>query len=324
MNIIKRLTAMTSLTVCLGVLTPTTIVFAKTNSTNDNHIMKSNDSEQSHAIGFAANASGSQSDNQEINIIFGNSLLQQGDSGPEVAKLQNELRQLGYYGGEVDGVFGEQTYDAVHALESDRQDSESGIVGSDTKTALYTIYRNTDESKQNQKKLVEIKIQEKKNAKERARKAAEEKAKKIAEEAARQAAKEDAKKAAAKKAVAERANASAEKRPQVTTTSYKPSNSQPAATASKGKSITVEATSYSLGGHSATGIDFSSNPNAKVIAVDPSIIPLGSRVIIPGYGVYIAGDTGGAIRGNRIDVHFASRDQALNFGRRTITITVLQ
>ncbi|MCQ2009407.1 MAG: 3D domain-containing protein [Sporolactobacillus sp.] len=323
MNIIKRLTAMTSLTVCLGVLTPTTIVFAKTNSTNDNHIMKSNDSEQTHAVGFAANAPSSQTDNQEINIIFGNSLLQQGDSGPEVAKLQDELQQLGYYGGDVDGVFDEQTYEAVNALESNRQDSENGIIGSDTKTALYTVYRNTDESKENQKKLVEIKIQEKKDAKERARKAAEEKARKIAEDAARQAAK-DAAKEAAKKAAAERASANASKKPQVTNTSYKPANPQQEQSAPSGKSITVEATSYSLGGRSATGIDFSSNPNAKVIAVDPSIIPLGSRVMIPGYGVYTAGDTGGAIKGNRIDVHFASRDQALNFGRRSITITILQ
>ncbi|MET1248174.1 3D domain-containing protein [Sporolactobacillus sp. STCC-11] len=312
MNIIKRLTAMTSLTVCLGVLSPTTIVFAKTNSTNDSHIMKSKDPEQTtHAIGFAANTPASQPDKQEVNIIFGNSLLQQGDSGEAVVKLQNELKQLGYYGGAVDGVIGDQTMDAIDTYQSDHKRSDDGIVGSDTKTVLYTVYQHTDEAKENQERLVEIKVQEKKEAKERARKAAEDKAKKIAEEAARKAAKAAADKAAAAK-------------PQVTKTAYKPANTQPAPAAQSGQSITVEATSYSLGGRTATGIDFSSNPNARVIAVDPRVIPLGARVMIPGYGVYIAGDTGGAIKGNRIDVHFASRDQALNFGRRTMTITVLQ
>lgn len=319
MNIIKRLTAMTSLTVCLGVLSPTTIVFAKTNSTNDSHIVKSKDPEQTtHAIGFAVNTPASQSDNQEVNIIFGNSLLQQGDSGEAVVKLQNELKQLGYYGGDVDGVIGDQTMDAIDTYQSDHKSADDGIVGSDTKTVLYTVYRHTGEAKENQERLVEIKVQEKKEAKERARKAAEDKVKKIAEEAARKAAQ-----AAAEKA-AERAKAAAAKKTQVTKTTYKPANTQPAPAAQSGQSITVEATSYSLGGRSATGIDFSSNPNAKVIAVDPSVIPLGARVMIPGYGVFIAGDTGGAIKGNRIDVHFASRDQALSFGRRTMTITVLQ
>ncbi|GAY77689.1 hypothetical protein NBRC111894_3243 [Sporolactobacillus inulinus] len=52
MNIIKRLTAMTSLAVCLGVITPTTIAFAKTGSTNDSHANKSKDPKQSQAIGL--------------------------------------------------------------------------------------------------------------------------------------------------------------------------------------------------------------------------------------------------------------------------------
>ncbi|EST12876.1 3D domain-containing protein [Sporolactobacillus laevolacticus] len=314
MNIIKRLTAVTSLTVCLGVLTPTTIVFAKTSSTNDNHIMKSEDPEHTtQAIGFAPNTPSSQTDNQEINIIFGNSLLQQGDSGPTVAKLQDELQKLGYYDGQIDGNFNDQTFEAVDAFQSDRQITDNGVVGPETKTALYTVYRNTEEAKDYQEKAVEIKVQEKKDAEEKARKAAEARAKKIAEEAAKKAAKEAAKKAA------ERAKENTpQQQPQVQNTSYQPNTST-----QSGQSLTVEATSYSLNGRSATGIDFSSNPNAKVVAVDPSVIPLGSKVMIPGYGVYVAGDTGGAIKGNRIDVHLPTKDQAFNFGRRTMTITIL-
>ncbi|SDQ21587.1 peptidoglycan-binding protein LysM [Carnobacterium viridans] len=97
-------------------------------------------------------------------------------------------------------------------------------------------------------------------------------------------------------------------------------------TSSKGKSIVVSATGYStkqanLSTHTATGINLENNP--MVIAVDPRVIPLGSMVEIPGYGIFIAGDTGGAIKGNKIDIHFPSVQQANNFGRKTITINIL-
>ena len=71
----------------------------------------------------------------------------------------------------------------------------------------------------------------------------------------------------------------------------------------------------------ATGIDLSKNPIC--IAVDPSVIPLNSLVEVPGYGIAIAGDTGGAIIGNIIDVHFPTNDQAIAWGRKNIQITVL-
>lgn len=67
-----------------------------------------------------------------------------------------------------------------------------------------------------------------------------------------------------------------------------------------------------------------------IVAVDPKVIPLGSKVYVPGYGYAIAADTGGAIKGNRIDVCFwsggesASRTAALNWGRRTVTVTVVK
>ena len=91
--------------------------------------------------------------------------------------------------------------------------------------------------------------------------------------------------------------------------------------------LTVEATAYSyneagLSNYTADGTSLVSEPN--VIAVDPSVIPLGSYVEIPGYGVFRAADTGGAIYGNRIDVHLVNLSDVYNFGRRTITIRVLQ
>ena len=91
--------------------------------------------------------------------------------------------------------------------------------------------------------------------------------------------------------------------------------------------LTVEATAYSyneagLSNYTADGTNLVSEPN--VIAVDPSVIPLGSYVEIPGYGVFRAADTGGAINGNRIDVHLVNLSDVYNFGRRTITIRILQ
>jgi uncharacterized protein YabE (DUF348 family) len=61
-----------------------------------------------------------------------------------------------------------------------------------------------------------------------------------------------------------------------------------------------------------------------VVAVDPNVIPLGSRLYVPGYGNAVAGDTGGAIRGNRIDLGFNNLGEALRFGRRPITVYVLR
>ena len=97
--------------------------------------------------------------------------------------------------------------------------------------------------------------------------------------------------------------------------------------AAQGKTLVVSATAYSrheagLSNFTATGIDLSVNP--MVIAVDPSVIPLGSLVNVPGYGIAIAGDTGGAIVGNKIDLHMENLNAALAFGRQTVTITILQ
>ncbi|TAM61019.1 DUF348 domain-containing protein [bacterium] len=61
-----------------------------------------------------------------------------------------------------------------------------------------------------------------------------------------------------------------------------------------------------------------------IVAVDPRVIPLGTKLFIPGYGPAIAGDTGSAIRGDRIDLGFESNGEAIAFGRRQITVYVLR
>lgn len=104
------------------------------------------------------------------------------------------------------------------------------------------------------------------------------------------------------------------------------SKAETATITSTGKEFAAEATAYSykqpgLSNYTAMGIDLRSNPN--VIAVDPSQIPLGTLVEVPGYGIAIAGDTGGDIKGNRIDLHYPEVQQAMDFGRRKITIKVM-
>ncbi|WP_230199556.1 G5 and 3D domain-containing protein [Bacillus testis] len=95
-----------------------------------------------------------------------------------------------------------------------------------------------------------------------------------------------------------------------------------------GREIIVSSTAYTAGcngcsGTTATGYDLRSNPNAKIIAVDPSVIPLGSKVFVEGYGYAIAADTGGAIRGNKIDVFFSSKSKAYQWGKRSVKIRII-
>jgi 3D (Asp-Asp-Asp) domain-containing protein/septal ring factor EnvC (AmiA/AmiB activator) len=85
-----------------------------------------------------------------------------------------------------------------------------------------------------------------------------------------------------------------------------------------GSTLTVTATAYTLQGRTATGAPV----GYGVVAVDPSVIPLGTRLTIPGYGEGVAADTGGAIQGTTIDLWFPSAAAAAGWGRRTVTITL--
>ena len=84
------------------------------------------------------------------------------------------------------------------------------------------------------------------------------------------------------------------------------------------RTIQVVATSYCLVGTAADG----ATVGRGVIAVDPSVIPLGSRVDVEGYGEAVAADTGGAIKGNRIDVWLPC-GEAYAWGVQTVNLTIL-
>src|SRR5699024_5025482 len=96
----------------------------------------------------------------------------------------------------------------------------------------------------------------------------------------------------------------------------------------EGETFSVTATAYTsdcegCSGTTATGIDLNANPDKKVIAVDPDVIPLGTEVHVEGYGNAVAADVGGAINGNKIDVHVPNEAEANQWGVRTVNVTVL-
>lgn len=95
-----------------------------------------------------------------------------------------------------------------------------------------------------------------------------------------------------------------------------------------GKTLTMTASAFTAGcsgcsGYTATGINLKANPNQKVIAVDPNVIPLGTKVWVEGYGEAIAGDTGGNIKGNRIDIHVPNKSTATSWGVRNVQVKIL-
>jgi 3D (Asp-Asp-Asp) domain-containing protein len=100
--------------------------------------------------------------------------------------------------------------------------------------------------------------------------------------------------------------------------SFSPAAVARPAQSAAGQALTVSATAYSLPGHTAIGLPV----GWGVVAVDPSLIPLGTHMTIPGYGEAIAADTGSAVLGATIDLWFPSLAQANAWGRRTVTIVL--
>jgi len=95
------------------------------------------------------------------------------------------------------------------------------------------------------------------------------------------------------------------------------------------KEFYVNSTAYTANcngcsGTTATGVNLKANPNAKVIAVDPNVIPLGTKVYVEGYGYAVAADTGSAIKGNKIDVFLSSKSAAYRWGSKRVKIKILE
>ena len=100
-----------------------------------------------------------------------------------------------------------------------------------------------------------------------------------------------------------------------------PAPHEPAAVsiaASGARTLVVSATAYAIRGRTASGLPTSWG----VAAVDPAVIPLGTRFFVPGYGEAVAADVGSSVRGNKIDLWFPSHAQARAWGRRTVAIVI--
>ena len=96
----------------------------------------------------------------------------------------------------------------------------------------------------------------------------------------------------------------------------------------RGKTLTMIATAYDpcyqcnypyYGAPSYIGLPL----GRGIIAVDPRVIPMGTRLYVEGYGEGVAADQGNAIKGNRIDLCFATHQQALSYGMKTVKVTIL-
>lgn len=91
------------------------------------------------------------------------------------------------------------------------------------------------------------------------------------------------------------------------------------------KTLTMESTAYYGHGITASGLKPVRNPDGiSTIAVDPDVIPLGTKVYVSGYGLAIAADTGGAIKGNIIDVFLNTHEECISWGRRNVTVQILE
>lgn len=98
----------------------------------------------------------------------------------------------------------------------------------------------------------------------------------------------------------------------------------------QGKTLYMKATAYNWNcdtcdgrGLTATGYNLKENPNG-VVSVDPSVIPLGTKVWVEGYGYAVARDTGGNVKGNKIDLHMPTKQQAASYGTKNVQVKIIE
>jgi|GEM_PF-386346 len=206
-------------------------------------------------------------------LKFDGKLIGFGEKGERVINIQEDLKDLGYYSGHVDGIFGSQTQDAVEKFQANNGLRQDGIIGEQTFKALYDSPKSG--GMPTSKTLDTIAVQ----------------------------------------------NGS-------TNTNTRKQQVNHTSQVNGSKVLYMNATAYTAfcsgcSGTTATGINLRTNPDAKVVAVDPDVIPLGTKLYIDGYGYAVAGDTGGAIHGKRIDLFMPDRTDALQWGRQTVKVNIL-
>lgn len=230
-------------------------------------------------------------------------MLQEGSEGVLVYELQRKLTDLNYYHSTIDGKYGPLTTAAVVSFQQENQLMVDGIAGPQTHKYIYydqalekqdplinpnSFQKNEEEKQENMDETAQVENNE-----------------------------------------AETSNPSQSIETEENSVEASVSEESESVQVQEGKTMQMEATAYTAycngcSGVTRTGIDLRANPNQKVVAVDPAVIPLGSRVYVEGYGEAIAGDTGGAIKGHKIDLFVQTKDEAYAFGRRQVTVTVIE
>ncbi|MGG1685096.1 peptidoglycan-binding protein [Pseudalkalibacillus sp. NRS-1564] len=234
------------------------------------------------------------------------SVNQQGDSGGEVKELQDYLMTKGLFPYHTaTGYYGEITEKAVKNFQMNRNLQVDGIAGPETKQALQVLRRG-DIGKQ------VIHIQSQLN------------------QAGYESDADGIYGSGTATIVEEFQRDNGLSADGIAGPSTRRALDQMAAPGSAaGKEFTAESTAYTAdctgcSGVTKMGINLDKYPDAKVIAVDPDMIPLGSIVEVEGYGTAIAADIGGDINHNRIDVFIPSQQAALNWGRKDVKIRVIE
>ncbi|KMK76583.1 peptidoglycan-binding protein [Alkalihalobacillus pseudalcaliphilus] len=268
-----------------------------------------------------------------------NELLQKGMEGSQIEELQEKLAERGYFVEEdITGLFEEETQNAIKQFQKENDLLVDGLVGPQTLGAI-TVLRIDDEGslvKALQETLSELDYfdgdvngQYNKETKEAV--LAAQKEFEIGIDGIAGPETFSAIYNAIYKSELEAVAPTQTSQPNESEVneSNEQTESEPSEQdEQEGQTLSVEATAYTAecegcSGITATGINLLENRDKKVIAVDPTVIPLGSTVYVEGYGEAIAGDTGGAIKGNKIDLHMPTKDEAIQFGRQQVQITIL-
>ncbi|QQK75528.1 peptidoglycan-binding protein [Salicibibacter cibarius] len=227
--------------------------------------------------------------------------LEEGDESALVEDLQETLEEAGHYNGDIDGDFDAETNEAVKNFQEAADISADGLAGPKTFGALYYETDAIEEEPE-----------------------AEEAQEESSEEAAEEEAIEETTEAENEETSTEQTEQTEETEEPTSADADNESSSE----SPEGTTYQMEATAYTAecngcSGITATGKDLRNDRNANVVAVDPNVIPLGSTVHVEGYGEAIAADTGGAINGEKIDLHVPTKEEATSFGRQNVEVTVL-
>ncbi|QGT99067.1 Cell wall-binding protein [Candidatus Syntrophocurvum alkaliphilum] len=252
------------------------------------------------------------------NIYADQQTLRWGSTGSEVSLVQKTLNEKGYSCGPVDGIFGALTFNAVVSFQRDTNINVDGIVGPQTRQALGLVATSNEDSKNNSFTPLqwgssgqEVRdLQQILNSKgyavgtvdgvfdERTYNAVVE-FQKDAQLTVDGVVDHKTKTSLGLNKITQNSNTRT-----MVATAYCP----------------CDQCNYPWGGYpSYIGLPLGKG----IIAVDPNVIPLGTRLYVEGYGYGVAADTGGAINGNKIDLCFETHEEALRWGIQNIEVTIL-